>query len=196
MSSNLFFSADFHIGHFNILTLGKGRPFSCLEEMHTTIADRYNAVVRPGDIIYYLGDFALKIKWQEALRFRQRLMGNIYFIKGNHDSVAKELFRNAPEAFVWMRSLDTIRPKIDGIPPITLCHYALRTFPGKHKNHWSLYGHSHGGLPEDHSLSFDVGVDCWNFTPVSIEQVAAKMRAKLPEWEAYKESLQGTGRVE
>jgi hypothetical protein len=45
-------------------------------------------------------------------------------------------------------------------------------------------------------LAFDVGVDCWDFTPVSIEQVAAKMKAKLPEWEVYKASLKNTGRAE
>jgi hypothetical protein len=52
-------------------------------------------------------------------------------------------------------------------------------------------------LPEiDNMLSFDVGVDCWNFTPVSIEQVAAKMKTKLPVWEAYHASLKNTGRAE
>ncbi len=194
--ANIWFTSDYHIGHWNILTLGKGRPFANLEEMHAAIADRHNAVVRAGDLIYNLGDFGLKIKWDELLRFRRRLMGNIYFVSGNHDSVTKEMFRHVPDAFVWMKKLETIKPKIEGVPPITLCHYALRTWPGSHKGHYALYGHSHGMLPEDRSLSFDIGVDCWDFAPVSIEQVQQKMKAKLPAWEAYKESLKHSGRAE
>jgi calcineurin-like phosphoesterase family protein len=181
----------------SILTLGKGRPFSSLEEMHAAIADRHNALVRPGDIVYYLGDFALKCRWEDAQAFRRRLLGNFYFILGNHDTVAKELYRHDPRSFVWQKDLETIKPKIEGIPPITLCHYALRVWPGSHKGHWSLYGHSHGMLPElPNLLAFDCGVDSWNFTPVSIEQVAEKMKSKMPAFEAYKESLKGTGRVE
>lgn len=195
--ANTWFTSDYHIGHWNILKLGKGRPFSCLDEMHAAIADRHNDVVRPGDLVYNLGDFGLKIKWDELLRFRRRLMGNIYFVKGNHDSVTEEMFRHAPDAFVWMRDLETIKPKIEGVPPITLCHYAMRTWPGSHKGHYMLYGHSHGMLPEDSRLlSFDVGVDCWNFAPVSVEQVKKKIGEKMPAWLEYKESLRSTGRAE
>jgi calcineurin-like phosphoesterase family protein len=40
-------------------------------------------------------------------------------------------------------------------------------------------GHSHGTLPDlETSRSFDVGVDCWDFYPVSYEEVAAKMASK------------------
>jgi calcineurin-like phosphoesterase family protein len=193
---NLWFTSDYHIYHENILTLGKGRPFSSTEEMHAAIADRHNAVVRPGDIVYNLGDFALKIQWEEAYRFRQRLVGNQYFIEGNHDSVAREMVRNHPDCFVWYRHLETIRPKIDGIPPITMCHYAMRTWPGSHKGNWQLYGHSHNMLKEEPNwLSFDVGVDCWDFSPVSIEEVRKKMKSKMPAWEAWKATLP-EGRVE
>jgi len=167
--------------------------------MHAAIADRHNAIVRPGDLVYNLGDFGLKIKWDELLQFRRRLTGNIYFIRGNHDSVTDEMFRRAPDAFVWVRKLETIKPKIDSIPPITLCHYAMRTWPGSHKGTYQLYGHSHGMLPElPNLLAFDVGVDIpeWNFSPVSIEQVQGKMRRKLPAWEAYRESLKDSKRVE
>lgn len=180
----------------SILTLGRGRPFASIEEHNEALVERHNAVVRPGDLVYYLGDFALKTSWEKALSFRRRLMGNFYFIKGNHDSIAEEMYRRDPTCFVWMRDLETIKPKIDGIPPITLCHYAMRVWPGSFKGRWHLYGHSHSNLPENHTLSFDVGVDAWGFAPVSIEQVAEKMKSKMPAWLEYKESLKGTGRVE
>jgi calcineurin-like phosphoesterase family protein len=62
---------------------------------------------------------------------------------------------------------------------IDLCHYAFRTWNYSHKGSWHLYGHSHGTLPEiETSLSFDVGVDSWDFYPVSFDEVAAKMATK------------------
>ena len=60
-----------------------------------------------------------------------------------------------------------------------LSHYAHRVWEGSHKSTWMLYGHSHGSLPEiESSLSFDVGVDCWNYFPISFEQVLEKMATK------------------
>jgi hypothetical protein len=41
-----------------------------------------------------------------------------------------------------------------------------------------------------------VGVDCWDFYPVSIEEIKAKMALKMPAYLEYKESLKDSGRVE
>lgn len=189
----IWFTSDCHFGHKNILTLGHGRPFAHVDEMNEAMIDRHNEVVQPGDLVYNLGDFALKISQTEAINIRRRLNGNIYFISGNHDSIAKAM----PGSWVWIRQLDRITPAGFNTPPIAICHYAMRTWHGSHKGAWQLYGHSHGNLPEiPELLAFDVGVDCWNYTPVSIEQVAVKMKSKMPAWERYKESLKGTNRVE
>src|SRR5208282_5072488 len=193
---NLWFTSDYHIGHHNILTLGKGRPFASVEAMHAAIADRHNAVVRPGDIVYNLGDFALKCTWEQAYAFRKRLVGQQHFLFGNHGNVAWDMIRHVPNCFVWAKGDPdspgsyVLRLKGYGVPKITLCHFAMRTFTSSHKGSWSLYGHSHNQLPEEPNLlAFDCGVDCWDFTPVSIEQVARKMKAKMPAWEAWKANL-------
>jgi hypothetical protein len=56
----------------------------------------------------------------------------------------------------------------------------MRTWNKSHRGSWHLYGHSHGTLPDDpHSMSFDVGVDCHNYRPLSFEQVKAVMSKKL-----------------
>jgi calcineurin-like phosphoesterase family protein len=39
---------------------------------------------------------------------------------------------------------------------------------------WHLFGHTHGKL-KGIGRSFDVGVDCTDFVPLSLDQVAAKM---------------------
>ena len=42
-----------------------------------------------------------------------------------------------------------------------------------------LFGHSHSTLPDDpNSLSCDVGVDAWNYAPVSFEQLQEVMAKK------------------
>jgi len=44
---------------------------------------------------------------------------------------------------------------------------------------WHLYGHSHGQLQDDPNLlSFDVGVDSWNYAPLSYEQAKEVMANK------------------
>jgi len=195
---NLFFTADWHLFHDFMLRGIPGqrvpRPmFSSVEEMNETIVENHNEVVRPGDLVYNLGDFAVKTQVSSVLPLFKRLNGNQYFVRGNHDAVGEKL------PWIWIKDLANLSPKIEGVPHITLCHYALRTWPSSHKGTFQLYGHSHSMLPEDPTLlSFDVGVDVpeWNFHPVSIEQVMEKMARKMPAWLEYRESLKGSGRVE
>jgi calcineurin-like phosphoesterase family protein len=199
---NVFFTSDYHLYHAKILLLGKGRPFADVEEMHAAIADRHNAVVRPGDRVFNLGDFALKSTWEQAYAFRQRLTGQQHFLFGNHDNVAQEMIRNVPNCFVrvWgdpdSPGSYVLRLKGYDVPKIQIGHFAARTWTSSHKGSWNLYGHSHNQLPEEvNLLSFDVGVDCWNYAPVSIEEVAQKMKAKTPAWEKWRATLP-QGRME
>jgi hypothetical protein len=57
---------------------------------------------------------------------------------------------------------------------IVLCHYAMRVWDRSAHGSWHLYGHSHGTLP-GRGFSFDVGVDCTAFRPLSLEEVARRM---------------------
>jgi calcineurin-like phosphoesterase family protein len=55
---------------------------------------------------------------------------------------------------------------------VVLFHYAMRVWNRSHRGAWHLFGHSHGQLqPEGRSC--DVGVDCWDFKPVSLEKIIA-----------------------
>jgi len=189
----IWFTADWHLGHQFMLRGIPGEPvprpkFSSVEEMNETIIENHNRVVKPGDLVYNLGDFALKISTEEALTYFKRLNGMQFLIEGNHEVVGKKL------PWIWVRDIEQIHPQIEmeGLEPIVLCHYAMRTWEGSHRGTWQLYGHSHSMLPElPELLSFDIGVDVpeWNYTPVSLEQVAEKMKAKRPAWEAWVASL-------
>jgi calcineurin-like phosphoesterase family protein len=62
---------------------------------------------------------------------------------------------------------------------ITLCHYAMKVWNKAHHGAWQLFGHSHGTLPDDpNALQLDVGVDSWDFTPVTVEQIYDRMALK------------------
>ena len=69
--------------------------------MNEAVTAAHNAVVRPGDLVYVLGDLFVKGTAEQAMGIRKRLNGNIYAIEGNHDSIARRLARQG--AFVWLR---------------------------------------------------------------------------------------------
>jgi calcineurin-like phosphoesterase family protein len=199
---NVFFTSDYHAFHKKILQLGKGRPFASLEEHNSALADRHNAVVKPDDIVYNLGDYALSCQWDQAYKFRQRFVGIQHFLWGNHDRkpfghVAEDMINAVPGCFASVKDIDILDLSKYGVRyPVTIGHFAMRTYTKSHRGAWNLYGHSHGQLPEEQRwLAFDVGVDAWDWSPVSIEQVAQKMKAKMPAYEAWRATLPA-GRME
>lgn len=158
------FIADTHFSHKNMIKYAH-RPFSSVEEMDETMITNWNALVRPKDIIYHLGDFA----WTKPDYFASALNGKIILILGNHDYKRMKQANWTCFNSVY-RYLDIT---IDN-HPIALFHYSLRVWNKSHFNAYALFGHSHGRLPP-FGKSFDVGVDCWNFQPINFEIVKNKM---------------------
>ena len=170
--SQVFFTADTHFNHPMVIPLSK-RPFASVEEMNEAIVDRWNSRVKRGDRVYHLGDVALG-KVQDAAEILHRLNGQIFLLRGNHDKVAEH--KSCRDRFVWIK--DYFGLKV-GDQKIVLCHYAFRTWNNIHYGSWNLHGHSHGGLTEQENLpQCDVGVDCWDFYPVSFEEIQTKMATK------------------
>src|SRR4030066_28737 len=54
---NIFFTADTHFNHANIIHYCR-RPFSSIKEMNETLIAKWNAGMGKGDLVYHLGDFA------------------------------------------------------------------------------------------------------------------------------------------
>lgn len=168
-----YFTADTHFGHANILK-HCNRPFANVHEMDETLLRNINRVVKPDDRLFHLGDFARN----NIESYRKKInCRRIYLIRGNHEysSIFDE------KLFTYVTDLYYYKGNIDGDSiEIALCHYAMRTWHKSHYGSWHLYGHSHGQLADDpNSLSFDVGVDCHNFTPLNLEQIQDIMIRKL-----------------
>jgi calcineurin-like phosphoesterase family protein len=176
---SIYFTADTHLGHKNILQHAS-RPFGSLREMDEELIRRWNAVVTAKDTVYHLGDVGLCSPGR-LVELLGKLKGTIHLVTGNHDKTAlHNKCRGRFESISPLRDLyvsDHTAPK--GKRLIVLCHYAMRVWNKRHWGSWHLYGHSHGKLPDlPDSLSFDVGVDAWDFRPVSYDQVRSRMGSK------------------
>lgn len=173
----IFFTSDTHFGHENIIRFCK-RPFADAKEMNTVLREKWNAKVGPLDTVYHLGDFALGPDSKDIAAAAWNLNGNIHLIKGNHEDVALNQF---PDRFKSIQ--DYLELKVSSSQRVVLFHYPLRTWHHVYQGVWHLYGHVHGGL-ESYGKSFDIGVDNWNFEPLSLDEVAERMSkqaAKIPE---------------
>ena len=87
---NIWFTADFHLGHKNIIRYCN-RPFQTVEEMNQEILERLNSRVKANDILYFLGDFCIGPK-ARAAEFRQKIRcKKIFALAGNHDKETRKL---------------------------------------------------------------------------------------------------------
>ena len=144
--------------------------------MTEAIIGRWNDVVDRGDAVYHLGDFALTRGVKDVPLVNEllrQLKGTKILVQGNHD-------RNAVTCSPrWSKVTHYHEFKVDLSGPhkqrIVLFHYALRVWNQSHRGAWMLHGHSHGNLEDIGGKTIDVGVDCHDFTPVSLSAVQEAM---------------------
>ena len=164
----IWFSADFHLSHKNIIKYCN-RPFQDVEVMDNTILGNLRTKLKSDDILYYLGD--LTFYETTALDFFKMFKDiKIHYIIGNHDN--KKVLDIVEAHCESVSRLKDIT--IEG-QDITLCHYAMRVWNNSHFNSWQLYGHSHAVL-EPIGKQYDVGVDNTHFFPISFEEIAEIMK--------------------
>lgn len=175
-----FFSSDSHTGHASILSprFDRPRPFPSIEAHDEALVAAWNAVVRPDDIVWHLGDFAHKCRLDYAALVFSRLKGRKRLVRGNHDiGLGERLPWDGPVVDVMRVQVQD--PGMATPQQVWLSHYAHRVWPGMHRGHLHLYGHSHGAL-EAHPGSLDVGVDCWEWRPVTLEQILTRLLQLAP----------------
>lgn len=170
----IFFTADLHLGHSRVIEYSR-RPYSNVDEMNEALIENWNRVVGKSDSVYVLGDFAF-VRPPEAVRFAQRLNGaQKLLIFGNHD---KRLRDNKPFMQEWVWGKDYAEITI-GDQKIIMSHYPFLTWAKSHYGSWDLHGHCHNSLkPDPHARRVDVGVDAWNYAPVSFDEIKTVMDSK------------------
>lgn len=170
----LFFTADSHFNHTNIIKFCN-RPFKSVEQMNETLITNWNSVVSEDDIVFHLGDFCLggAAEWTKLL---DRLNGKIYLILGNHD------LKNFRQGFIQRFEHVALQMFIMvDKQKMYLCHYPFLCFEGGYKDVWQLFGHVHTrenntGIDAErlrylYPTQYDVGVDNNDFKPVSFNEV-------------------------
>jgi calcineurin-like phosphoesterase family protein len=162
-AKSVFFTSDSHFGDHRTLNIWK-RPFGSVAEMDSLLLERWNAAVGLKDEVWHLGDFARRPGDVQGLL--ERLHGVKHLVRGNNDPPG------TVAAAGWESVQDYAEIELDG-RLLVLCHYPFRTWNGQHKGAIDLHGHSHGRL-KPLPRQFDVGVDVWEWRPVTLAEMLAR----------------------
>jgi calcineurin-like phosphoesterase family protein len=130
--------------------------------MNNKIIENWNNKVTDKDDVYVLGDFCFGLKGSQEIF--NSLKGKKYLVQGNHDKESVKL-----EGWQWIKNYYELSTNNKYF---VLFHYPMRSWNASFHGSYHLYGHCHGTLENDRiKNSMDVGVDKWNFTPISIWEV-------------------------
>lgn len=165
----IFFTSDTHFGHANVIQRSN-RPFADINEHDNKLILNWNSVVSRKDTVYHCGDFCWDKKRLASIA--DSLNGSIHLILGNHDWNMLSALKKARFAGVH----DTLYVRYNS-DRFWLSHYAHLTWPNSHRGTYHVFGHSHG-MRTGVGRSCDVGVDCWSYTPVSIDTIIATLKDK------------------
>ena len=167
----IWFISDTHFGHTNMLTFRQDngelvRPgFSSAAEMDEVMVERWNAVVRPSDKIYHMGDVAMR---KQDLPIVKRLHGHKRLIRGNHDIYrTKDYLAVGFEEILGMRVMNNI----------LFTHVPVH--PDSIKFRW--FGNAHGHIherPSPPGKYVNLSVEQINYTPVTLEQVEQLLKVR------------------
>ena len=190
----IYFSSDHHFWHANVIKYCD-RPYASVQVMNEDLVTKWNETVKPEDTVYYLGDFSMAFRAVEL--YSHRLNGTKYLVPGNHDfchSYNKKS-RNSENRDKWIKKYEDhgwiVLPEqttleIPGVATVNMCHHPIagdsNDFPpGDHHDkyakwrplndgRWLLCGHVHERWKIRDKM-INVGVDVWDFKPVSIEEI-------------------------
>jgi calcineurin-like phosphoesterase family protein len=164
-----FVTADQHFGHARTLPDGSehgiiqlcNRPFADVTEMNNVMQAKWNARVNNRDTVYILGDFAWsREEWE---MWNELLTGQKVYLSGSHD---------------WHRKKLPLMLRVtENRVTYYLSHWPLATWQ---PHTIMLHGHSHGRLPRKR-WRCDVGVDCWDFAPITLEQAREYAECEVPD---------------
>lgn len=152
----IWFSADWHLGHKNIVNgISKWkdqiacRDFETLKDHDALIINTINKYVKEDDVLYLIGDFIMGGR-ENVFKYRAMInCRNIHFCLGNHDLHIRKNSLSAhgiPAQSLFLSVQDIIFKKI-GKTDFTMCHYAFRTWNKGSREAIMLHGHSHNNLP-------------------------------------------------
>lgn len=150
------------------------RPFETLEEMHEEIIDRHNAIVKPKDNVFFVGDVVFGYK---NLDIVDRFNGNKYLIVGNHDNIRSY----HAEYLKHFTSLDAIREFGHGYAVVS--HYPVHPNQLTKRYRANIHGHMHDNKVtlDDGTLDdryYSVCLDANDLRPTAWEDIMTHINTK------------------
>lgn len=174
--SKTFFISDTHFYHKNIIKY-ENRPFKDVEDMNSTMIEKWNKKVKKEDTVYIIGDFAF-IGKEKIAELCDKLNGIKHLIIGNHDEVNYSDLAN-PNSFIYGKFKSVFSYKEIKLEDkiIVMCHYPFLTWNKSHHGSIHLFGHVHSNYNSNHPMrepsknSYNVGADINNYEPCELEEI-------------------------
>lgn len=204
--SKIWFSSDLHLGHHNIIEFCD-RPYKSVERMEEAFVNNFNSKVNPRDTTYFIGDIVMGNK-QLTLKSLNKFNGKKILIVGNHDNVFDTTSTKAQKNWnIYTKYFDEIYDtlELDGkelgiwTEKIILNHFPNKSTyikdSSEHERRFlnhrleddgkSLYlhGHVHSKAKVSGERSINIGVDAWNYNPVSLDDL--RHLIKEMKWHEY-----------
>lgn len=184
----IYLTSDLHFNH-NREFIWKARGFTSVQEMNEEIIKRHNALVRPDDDVYILGDSSLGGGDEQILATNKALIeqlnGKLHIIRGNHDTDRRvAMYASCKNVVGSILYADMIHYK--GY------HFYLSHFPTLTGNlekeslkqcTCNLFGHTHQttNFHMDMPYMYHVGVDSHDCKPVLLDDIIKEMEEKVIE---------------
>lgn len=193
----VYISSDFHLGHQRDF-VWKARGYNTWQEHDEGVIEMTNAVVRPNDILIFLGDWSLNTTLAQFNEQLSRIKcQNIFTLWGNHNNpqeknifipgMPKETVRGiAVEKYPFeYRNMVFLPNYVEAILNgqfVVLQHYPIYVWNEMAHGAWMLCGHSHYGCDmtkadAQYGKILDVGWD-GHGAPWSMDEIKKVMDAK------------------
>jgi len=176
----IWFTADWHLFHENIIKYCD-RPFKNRHHMNKTLLENYHAVVKDTDEVYFVGDLTMwgQNNFDRMQSIVEALPGTKHLILGNHDRFKPFAYHEMGFVSVHTAlktSFYTSDMSSGGTEFILAHDPAWAQIP----NTFWLCGHVHNLFKttktKDNTMVINVGVDVWNFKPISLDQVYKEIK--------------------
>lgn len=161
--SNVYYIADAHFGHKNILNFRK--EFSSIEEHDSFIMDNILSIVTKRDTLIMVGDmfFTYKALYEKGELLR-KAPGWIHLVLGNHDTDKPERAENVGRMWTMFDSVHGLTSR-NGF---WLSHAPIH--PVELRGKKNIHGHVHTQTIDDERY---INVSCENvrYKPISLNDI-------------------------
>lgn len=168
LTPQFFVTSDTHFNHDKLIEYGRPPDFN------RRIVDNWNRVVGKNDFVLHLGDLTMCGK-EETMAYTKRLHGTKFLVRGNHDGNSDGWYMDC--GFTTIEPIYKVfSDKYEIRWPFLFTHEPVQDLP---LTWYNIHGHLHGDSHRDALVTdrhLDVGVDCFDFTPIRLYDAVNKLK--------------------